>query len=155
MQIPFSERSCRAPARRCTNSRSGRRWALPPTTENGERLASFAKVVELVAREPGRDALSPMRRENGRPRHADGREAHPPGIVRENWYAAATPTNSPFVDGDVDPVGGHGLACPLDVALLDLFAERHIDRPEGLDELVFVGRLAEFDRHYAIFSSGA
>jgi hypothetical protein len=47
----------------------------------------------------------------------------------------------------MDPVGGHGLASPFDVALLDLFAERHHDRAEGLDDLVFVSRLAELDRH--------
>jgi len=39
------------------------------------------------------------------------------------------------------------LVCTFDVALLDLFAERHHDRPESLDKLVFVSRLAELDRH--------
>ncbi len=61
----------------------------------------------------------------------------------------------PAVDCDMNTVDGHRLARTLDVALLGLLAERRADRPEGLNELVFVCRLAKLDRHYAIFSSGA
>ena len=114
--------------------------------KNGQWLAAFAKLVELVAHEPGRDALSPMRWEDGHPRHA-GRGKLTAWDRQRELVRRRHPHELPVVDGNVDPIDRHGLVCPFDVALLDLFAERHHDRSEGFDELVFVSRLAELDSH--------
>src|SRR5438309_1713244 len=94
---------------------------------------------------PRRDALPPVRREDGHPRHA-GRGKLTAWNRQRELVGRRDPNEFPSVDGDMDAIHGHDLACSFDVALLDLFTERHHDRPEGLDELVLVSRLAELDR---------